>query len=974
MVDWIGGTIGNYRVEGALGTGGMGRVFRAVHIHINRTVALKVLHDQHSTNETFQARFLREAQAAAALKHPNVVDVIDFNDHEGVYYLVMEFVPDGSLRSLLKQQTSQGRTLPLGLGLDLIRQAADGLHYAHQHGMVHRDIKPDNLLLQRNPASGRLTLKIADFGLAHLDSSVTLTAEGQTMGTPAYMSPEQCQGIELDSRSDIYSLGVVLYEVVTGMVPFDSRSLSEAVYKHVYAEPRSPLEVRPDLPPDLAAIILRCLAKDPNGRFSTAGELAAAIRAVAPAAVASSDAPAVAAISSQAGADQLQVQIDQAHLFVTPGEPAELTITLANTGATPLRATVYIEGVPDKWISTPPRDVELAPGAQVSGPVRVRVPRDADGQPGHYAVTVHASAADNPAMRAAAQAQITIQSSQPPQPAPLAAQPPQVSQPPQLPVSQTFTSGSLALVPGVAGARRSATYDLTLHNSSNMPQTIAPDVRSDDPTLEITVDPAVATVDPGQTTTVRLNVAAPPRWFGRVSPKYFQVGGGGGGLPPVRGQFVQQPFFPFWIIPVLVLALLTSGVVVAANLLGSDDVEPVAAADTTPASIVATPTQLAVAGDPTTTEGGTTPEPVAPSPTATEENGLDATPTGVPVVATEAPTETTAVAVIEPTATEEPAPAVEIIAFSAARDLDDPDGQLDIYIMDPDGSNQRPLISEPDDDWLPAWSPDGEWIAWVSRQHGNHQLYLAYADGSEARRISTSAGDDLHPAWSPDGRYILFQRVVNGNENLILLDLLEGSTTWLTDDPYSNGYAVWSPDGQQIAWSSNRAGQNDIYAMDVFAENPQPVRLTDNPAYDYNPVWSPDGTRIAWVSNRGGSFDIHMMFADGSNPTRWTSAPQDDLSPAWSPDGDAIAYVRTFGNAGHLYVLRGGIERPLATNASPSDPGIRWSPDGTRIAYVSEDTGFYDIWIVALDGSEPVQLTDHELNDANIAWYPAGAP
>jgi Tol biopolymer transport system component len=272
MQEWAGRTIGSYRIESALGTGGMGRVYRAVHVHLNRAVALKVLHEHLAFDETFQARFLREAQAVAALSHPNIVDILDFSHEQGLYYLVMELVPDGSLKSLLRDGP-----IPLDLGIDLVRQAAEGLDYAHRQGMVHRDIKPDNLLLRRDPVTGALIVKITDFGLARMTSGSTLTVTGQVMGTPAYMSPEQCQGLDLDGRSDLYSLGVVLFEVATGAVPFSSRSVSDAVYKHVYSPPPDPRSLRPDLPPQLAQIILRCLAKNPAERFATGRDLAIAL-------------------------------------------------------------------------------------------------------------------------------------------------------------------------------------------------------------------------------------------------------------------------------------------------------------------------------------------------------------------------------------------------------------------------------------------------------------------------------------------------------------------------------------------------------------------------------------------------------------------------------------------------------------------------------------------------------------------------
>ena len=286
MADLIGQNLGNYRIESQLGAGGMGEVYRATHIRLNRPAAIKVLHANQAADPTFQARFLREARAAAALSHPNIVEVFDFGEENGASYLVMELVPDGSLRTLLRRKaTGQGWTL--GLGIDLVRQAAEGLAYAHEHGMVHRDIKPDNLLLQRlgphqvagnTGAAERYQLKISDFGLARLmDDASELTATGMVMGTPTYMSPEQCQGADLDGRSDLYSLGVVLYEVATGSPPFRVKSLSEAVFKHISATPPSPRELQPDLPPALEAVIMRCLEKNPDHRIATGTELARAL-------------------------------------------------------------------------------------------------------------------------------------------------------------------------------------------------------------------------------------------------------------------------------------------------------------------------------------------------------------------------------------------------------------------------------------------------------------------------------------------------------------------------------------------------------------------------------------------------------------------------------------------------------------------------------------------------------------------------
>jgi serine/threonine protein kinase len=263
----------------------MGRVYQAHHIGLDRDEALKVMLDAVAQDSNFQARFHLEARVISELDHHHIVKLYDFDVQDGCYYLRMELLPDGSLRTLLRmlldRRAKDGRDWPLGFGLDIVRQAADALAYAHTKGIVHRDIKPDNLLLSRRrteTGASLYTLKVSDFGLARLTEGSNLTASGVALGTPAYMSPEQCQALELDARSDIYSLGVVLYEIVTGYPPFATRTISEAVRNHVNVPPRPPREMKADLPPEVEAVIMRCLAKKPEDRFATASDLSAALR------------------------------------------------------------------------------------------------------------------------------------------------------------------------------------------------------------------------------------------------------------------------------------------------------------------------------------------------------------------------------------------------------------------------------------------------------------------------------------------------------------------------------------------------------------------------------------------------------------------------------------------------------------------------------------------------------------------------
>lgn len=282
LSDLIGQTLGQYRIELPIDAGGMGQVYRGVHVYLNRPAAIKVMRPHLMANPSFRERFLQEARSAAALKHQNIVDIYEFGEQNGQLYLVMELVPDGSLRSLLHRRAQQ--PWPLTLGLDLMRQAAEGLAAAHAQNVVHRDIKPDNMLLLRvngpDPNAPRYQLKISDFGLARLAQGSGLTATGVPMGTLAYMSPEQCLGGTVDGRTDLYALGVVLYEIATGYLPFQIESFEDALRKHTGSMPTPPSQVRPDVPPALETIIMRCLAKKPEERYQSGADLARDLQGV----------------------------------------------------------------------------------------------------------------------------------------------------------------------------------------------------------------------------------------------------------------------------------------------------------------------------------------------------------------------------------------------------------------------------------------------------------------------------------------------------------------------------------------------------------------------------------------------------------------------------------------------------------------------------------------------------------------------
>jgi eukaryotic-like serine/threonine-protein kinase len=262
---------GRYRIVRKLGTGGMANVYLAEDEVLGRRVAIKILNDRHAGDDQFVERFRREAKNAASLSHPNIVSIYDRGEAEGTYYIAMEYLDGRSLKELI---VARGPA-PVNVAIDYARQILAALRFAHRHGIVHRDIKPHNVLVD---AEGRL--KVTDFGIARAGAS-QMTEAGSIIGTAQYLSPEQAKGAPVDQTSDLYSVGVVLYELLTGAVPFTGDTPVEIAMKHLSSTPEPPSIRRAEVPRDLDKVVLRALAKDPADRYQSAEEMDADLARVA---------------------------------------------------------------------------------------------------------------------------------------------------------------------------------------------------------------------------------------------------------------------------------------------------------------------------------------------------------------------------------------------------------------------------------------------------------------------------------------------------------------------------------------------------------------------------------------------------------------------------------------------------------------------------------------------------------------------
>jgi serine/threonine-protein kinase len=364
---------GKYRLDALLAEGGMGAVYRATHVMLGKTVAIKLIRSAIVASPEIVRRFQREARAATALNHPNIVSVYDLGQTpDGTLYIAMEYIDGPSLKTLIQS----GRAIPVARTIAILRQVASALATAHRHNIVHRDLKPHNIMLAAGP-DGSEVAKLVDFGIAKtFDESTQLTSAGSALGTPYYMSPEQIEGRTVDARCDIYALGIILYEMLVGEVPFADQSTPAVLVKQLKERPIRPSLKNAAVPPALEAIALRCLEKDPEQRYQTADAFAAALNEAAVTLTAPETANDVTLPMARAAVPPVLPGASPAQTDATLLSPAKAAQQVSSASAPPVAAPLPMQApaapvaaVPKSAADTKPTVAQPAIAPAVAAPL-----------------------------------------------------------------------------------------------------------------------------------------------------------------------------------------------------------------------------------------------------------------------------------------------------------------------------------------------------------------------------------------------------------------------------------------------------------------------------------------------------------------------------------------------------------------------------------------------------------------------------
>ncbi|HET9795094.1 MAG TPA: protein kinase [Thermoanaerobaculia bacterium] len=870
--------VGPYRIEALAGEGAMGRVYRATDARLDRSVALKVLPEELVEDSDHLARFEREAKAASALNHPNIITVYEVGEQivsasvgpggareRRVPFIAMEFVEGKSLREILS-----GGPLSIKKTLDIAVQTAEALMRAHEAGIVHRDLKPDNLMVR---ADGYV--KVLDFGLARVTqpgrSSMARTLDGEyfVVGTASYMSPEQARGRPVDGRSDIFSFAIVLYEALAGRTPFEGESAVDVLSAMLHDEPRPLADVAPHVPRDLARTIERCLSKDPEERFQSMRDLSLELKAIRrdfDSGLISSSArraidpppgsrrrrgPAIAAVSAAAAIAAVLVVRNA----IAPPPVRVLRLTTTGNGSSPAispdgtRVAYVEEGVPRKLLL---RDLRgsSALAIDTAGLSAANPAFSGDG------LSLFFDAVDRTGENAIFRVDVLGGS-----PRKLLA---------GFRPNPSRDGRRLAFVRDRPGAHPS--YDLCVSGDNGEQARCVPVAPEPDSLLAFSWMPDSRTLrlalGSAQTSRSRLGTFDPasgklefsddPRDEVPMMISGFAVDPASGGLlltgSPIYGRGGELSKLEHGAVRALTsgvsdyrgLSVDASGTIgVAANYRENSNIDLVP-----------------LTGDPAADTRAVR--------SLTEDNEGDYRP------------------MWSPDGTR--------IAFTSTRT-----GFRSIWVMNADGSDARELTPLKADYGWPGWTPDGRSVVYASNRTGNHEIYLQSLDGGQPRRLTDTHVFNGQASFAPDGRAFFFESAdARGNPILKRADLASGRAEVFAnaDDEFPSV----SPDGKLVAVTSEPEHDGEVPVYVLRAADGRRLFETRISSAGHLVTWTADsGSIVAVMREKGPPVrqNVFRVPVDGSSPVRLTDFPETWrlYGSAIDPSGKRLLVVRVKDNS-----------------------------------------------------------------------------
>lgn len=842
----IGQTLSHYKILDEIGRGGMGVVYRAVDQKLSRDVALKILSPELVEKEERKARFIQEARAAAALVHPHIATVFEIGEEEGTTFIAMELIEGEKLRETLARGG-----LPWSRSLSLAIEVAEGLSRAHQKGIVHRDLKPENIMVTEDGHA-----KIIDFGLAKLvepmsgaggdDSGVETAARleteaGTVLGTVSYMSPEQSRGQKIDPRSDIFSFGAVLYEMVSGDCPFERGSVADTLSAILNETPRpfvtSKLGVPEEAVSRIQRVVDKCLAKDRDERYQTLKDVVLDLRWI-----------------QRESDSEVSLSIPQGTVsgrsrpWLVGGSLLILILALV--------ALAVINIVRPRTTPVP----------RLANPVQVTSALGAEGYPtwspegGRLAY--HMDAGSERRNFDIWVAQVGVG-----QPVNLTRDHEGIDQFPSWSPDGTriaFWSdrdgGGYFAMPALGGAPLKL-LDTTTSDASFLAsrQQWSPDGKRLASVVEVAgvLQVEIRSLDtddsrrwplPGQRGYHAIDLAWSPdgRYLAYVNTWHYlaQVGQilvldteDGTAEEVTDGR--TNVWSPFW---------STDGryLYFATNRGGAMDVWRQRMREGQPSG----------RAEPVTTGLGVTSASLSPDGTklAYSRGRLVSNVWRVPILAGRPATWADAQQITFDEAHIEYidlSPDGSRLAVSSDRA-----GNPDLWVIDVEGGAMQQVTTDTTPDWAPKWSPDGTELVFYAYRSGKREVWIQPAGGGAARQLTTSASQNMWPAWSPDGGQIVFQSTTNEGREIWVVPASGGAPHPL-EDPIADGYQpAWSPDGTSVAFGSSRSGRSGIWRS--FADGSEPKQLSDE--IGQMPCWSRDGR---WIYFAGQGEQIRVVPAEG---------------------------------------------------------------------------------------------------------------